>query len=212
MTELHRLWLDQIETPLGPLALAADDEGRLHAVGWTDGHARPARSVFAGLGGGAVALQPKSDPAGLSGALRAYFAGDLKVICDLPVWVEGTPFQRSVWSALREIPPGETRSYGEIARRIGRLSAVRAVGLANGANPVAIVVPCHRVIGSDGSLTGYAAGVERKRWLLAHERGGQLLLPQALRSDVACRDSIRSRTERPGSTIRRSSVDSSPSS
>ena len=88
----------------------------------------------------------------------------------------GTPFQRAVWRALREIPCGETRSYGEIARRIGRPKAVRAVGLANGANPIGIVVPCHRVIGSNGTLTGYGGGIERKRWLLAHE-GKVRLLP-----------------------------------
>jgi methylated-DNA-[protein]-cysteine S-methyltransferase len=84
--------------------------------------------------------------------------------------MEGTDFQRTVWQALRRIPCGTTISYGELARRIGRPAAVRAVGLANGANPVGVVVPCHRVIGADGSLTGYGGGIERKRWLLAHER------------------------------------------
>jgi methylated-DNA-[protein]-cysteine S-methyltransferase len=84
--------------------------------------------------------------------------------------MDGTDFQRTVWRALRQIPCGTTIFYGELARRIGRPAAVRAVGLANGANPVGVVVPCHRVIGSDGSLTGYGGGIERKRWLLAHER------------------------------------------
>jgi len=88
----------------------------------------------------------------------------------VPVRAGGTPFQRVVWAALREIPPGRTTSYGQLAARLGRPGASRAVGLANGANPVAIAVPCHRVIGADGTLTGYGGGIERKRWLLEHER------------------------------------------
>ena len=90
----------------------------------------------------------------------------------LPVETGGTEFQREVWRALRAIPAGETRSYGALASSIGRASAVRAVGLANGANPIGVVVPCHRVIGQNGALTGYAGGIERKRWLLAHEGTG----------------------------------------
>ncbi len=122
-------------------------------------------------------LTETSDPSGFTSALRAYFDGDIAAIDALPVAdVPGTPFQRSVWRALREIPGGETISYAELARRIGKPAAVRAVGLANGANPIGIVVPCHRVIGSDGTLTGYGGGVERKRWLLAHENRQQRLL------------------------------------
>jgi methylated-DNA-[protein]-cysteine S-methyltransferase len=117
-----------------------------------------------------VALAPASNPGGLTAAMSAYFGGDLAAIDMLPVETGGTPFQRSVWRALRDIPCGTTISYAELARRIGRPSAVRAVGLANGSNPVGIVVPCHRVIGSNGTLTGYGGGIERKRWLLAHER------------------------------------------
>ncbi len=100
--------------------------------------------------------------------LAAYFAGGLKKF-DLPLDPKGTPFQLSVWRALLEIPFGETISYGEQARRIGRPKAVRAVGLANGANPLSIVIPCHRVIGKNGSLTGYGGGLERKRFLLGLE-------------------------------------------
>jgi methylated-DNA-[protein]-cysteine S-methyltransferase len=96
-------------------------------------------------------------------------AGHTAVLDSLEVETAGTPFQRTVWHALREIPAGATMSYGALAKRIGRPSAVRAVGLANGANPIGIVVPCHRVVGADGSLTGYGGGLERKRWLLAHE-------------------------------------------
>jgi methylated-DNA-[protein]-cysteine S-methyltransferase len=101
--------------------------------------------------------------------LRAFFAGELTTF-DLPLAPAGTPFQRAVWDALRAIPFGETRSYRDVAVGLGAPSAVRAVGAANGKNPLAIVVPCHRVVGSSGALTGYAGGLARKRWLLAHER------------------------------------------
>ena len=100
--------------------------------------------------------------------LQAYFAGECTAF-DLPLAPRGTPFQQRVWQALGEIPYGQTVSYAEIARRIGQPNAVRAVGRANGSNPISIVVPCHRVIGSSGSLTGYGGGLDRKRWLLAHE-------------------------------------------
>jgi methylated-DNA-[protein]-cysteine S-methyltransferase len=103
--------------------------------------------------------------------LDEYFAGQ-RTAFDLPLSMHGTPFQRSVWSALREIGYGQTASYGEIARRVGRPGAARAVGIANGRNPISIVVPCHRVIGADGSLTGYGGGLERKRYLLELERAG----------------------------------------
>ena len=106
--------------------------------------------------------------------LQAYFAGGLREF-KLPLAAEGTPFQQRVWRALCDIPYGETISYGELARRIGQPTASRAVGLANGQNPIAIVVPCHRVIGANGSLTGYGGGLERKRWLLAHESKGSLI-------------------------------------
>lgn len=100
--------------------------------------------------------------------LRAYFAGELRQF-DLQLEPEGTEFQRRVWDALLEIPFGETRSYKDIALRIGDLAAVRAVGLANGRNPISVIVPCHRVIGTNGDLTGYGGGLPRKQWLLAHE-------------------------------------------
>jgi methylated-DNA-[protein]-cysteine S-methyltransferase len=106
--------------------------------------------------------------AGIVGQLEAYFAGE-RTTFDMPLQLSGTDFQRQVWSELQRIPYGETISYGELARRLGNPAAVRAVGLANGRNPIAIVVPCHRVIGADGSLTGYGGGLERKSWLLDHE-------------------------------------------
>lgn len=102
--------------------------------------------------------------------LTEYFSGD-RTKFDLPLRPEGTDFQQRVWRALRDIPFGETWSYGELARHIGNPTASRAVGLANGRNPISIVIPCHRVIGANGSMTGYGGGIERKRWLLAHERG-----------------------------------------
>jgi methylated-DNA-[protein]-cysteine S-methyltransferase len=111
---------------------------------------------------------------GAAAALRRYFAGDLRALDSVEVDTGGTPFQQEVWRALRRIPAGTTWSYARLAKEIGRPSATRAVAAANGANPVSIVVPCHRVIGSDGSLTGYGGGLPRKQWLLAHE--GALLL------------------------------------
>jgi methylated-DNA-[protein]-cysteine S-methyltransferase len=169
-----RLWRDELDTPLGPLTLVADDDGRLRAVGWCDGGDRRGDRcdrMAQTLDAWAPRLARARDPGGLTSALRAYFGGELAAIDELPVVLDGTPFQETVWRALRRIPCGETRSYGELARAIGKPAAVRAVGLANGSNPIGVVVPCHRVIGTDGSLTGYGGGLHRKRWLLAHERG-----------------------------------------
>lgn len=105
--------------------------------------------------------------------LEEYFAGKRKQF-DLPLSLRGTEFQRQVWAALRDIPYGETRNYGQIAQAVGRPKAVRAVGMANHRNPISIIVPCHRVVGADGSLTGYGGGLENKKFLLALERGGSL--------------------------------------
>jgi methylated-DNA-[protein]-cysteine S-methyltransferase len=160
--------VDRLDTAIGELTLVADLEGRLRAVDWSDQEASLLGSLRRRYGSGVV-LTSGRDPSGLTSAIAAYFRGELRIIDELPVATGGTGFQRAVWTALRSIPCGTTLSYSELARRIGRPSAVRAVGLANGANPVAVVVPCHRVIGQDGGLTGYAGGVHRKRWLLAHE-------------------------------------------
>ena len=116
-----------------------------------------------------------ADPAGAVGALTAYFAGALKALDTIPVELQGTPFQRRVWEQLRTVRAGSTATYAELARAIGAPKAVRAVGAANGANPVALIVPCHRIIGSSGHLTGYGGGLDRKRWLLAHESGERKL-------------------------------------
>ena len=180
MAETLRLLIDRIETPIGELAIVADDAGRLRAVEWTDHDANMQRSLRLHYGPDGYSLTPAPNPGGVSAAIRAYFAGNLRAIDALPVATGGTAFQRTVWRALRRIPCGETISYRELARRVDRPAAVRAVGLANGSNPISVVVPCHRVIGSDGSLTGYGGGIERKRWLLAHERraGAASVLPR----------------------------------
>jgi methylated-DNA-[protein]-cysteine S-methyltransferase len=116
------------------------------------------------------ALERQPDPNGFTHRLRRYFDGNAAALDPIQVETGGTLFQQSVWLALREIPLGTTISYGELAARIGRSSAARAVGSANSLNPVGIVLPCHRVIGSSGALTGYAGGMHRKQWLLDHER------------------------------------------
>ncbi len=181
MAEPLRLLIDRTETPIGELVIVADREGRLRAVDWSDYESRMQRLLRLHYGERGFVLEPERNPGGLTKAMSAYFAGKLGVIASLPVETGGTPFQRTVWAALRDIPCGTTVSYSELARRIDRPIAVRAVGLANGANPVGIVVPCHRVVGANGSLTGYGGGIERKRWLLAHEGhdASQALLPFA---------------------------------
>src|SRR5271156_2719457 len=173
MSETLRLMIDRLATPIGGMVVVADHDGNLRAVDWTDHEPRMHRFLQLHCGEGGFSLEPVADIKGLTSAIHRYFAGDLKVIDTLPVQTAGTPFQREVWRALREIPCGTTVSYGKLAERIGRPTAVRAVGLANGSNPIGIVVPCHRVIGSDGSLTGYGGGIERKRWLLEHENKHQ---------------------------------------
>ena len=169
MAETLRLCVDRIPTPIGELMVVADGEGRLRATDWTEHEAGLLRLLRLHYGEGGYTLEPGENPGGLTAAIAAYFAGDLAAIDGLPVATGGTAFQRAVWAALREIPCGTTVSYSQLAERIGRPSAVRAVGLANGSNPVSIVVPCHRVVGKGGSLTGYGGGIDRKRWLLAHE-------------------------------------------
>jgi methylated-DNA-[protein]-cysteine S-methyltransferase len=164
-----RLFIDRIHTPIGEMLLVADQDGHLRAVDWSDHETRMRRLLRLHYGEKGFSLEAARNPHGLSNMMGDYFAGDLKAIEAAPVETAGTRFQREVWRALREIPCGTTISYAQLAGWIGRPTSVRAVGLANGANPVGIVVPCHRVIGSGGSLTGYGGGVERKRWLLEHE-------------------------------------------
>jgi methylated-DNA-[protein]-cysteine S-methyltransferase len=166
--EMLALSIATLDSPVGPLLIAADGDGRLRLVHF-DPPRDPAALLARACGAPAVDLAWHADPAGCVSALRAYFDGALEAIDALPAAPTGTPFQQEVWQALRIIPSGTTSSYGAIARQLGRPAASRAVGLANGANPVAIVIPCHRVVGSTGALTGYGGGLDRKRWLLAHE-------------------------------------------
>ncbi len=153
-------WTVEISSPIGPITLTANEHG-LCEVRIQHEHSSKTQAT----------AKKSTDPTLREAArqFRAYFAGELKHF-DLPLDTRlGTNFQQRVWAALRTIHFGETASYRDIARQIGSPNAVRAVGAANGRNPLAIIVPCHRIIGADGSLTGYAAGLDNKRWLLAHE-------------------------------------------
>ncbi|NQW49866.1 MAG: methylated-DNA--[protein]-cysteine S-methyltransferase [Rhodospirillales bacterium] len=169
MAEPLDLRVDRLATPVGELLILADGEGRLRAIDWTDHEARMRLLLDRSCGTGRYSISAARDPGGLTTAMRSYFRGDLAVIDTLRVEMPGTPFQRSVWQALRKIHCGTTITYAELATRIGKPQAIRAAGLANGRNPIGIVVPCHRVIGSNGTLTGYGGGLPRKKWLLEHE-------------------------------------------
>jgi len=162
-------FLENLNTPTGPMLIVTDEQDRLRALDWKDHEPRMYRLLGRHYGGAPAHLATRRAPSMARRSLEAYFAGEIVAIDQVSVETAGTEFQQTVWAALRTIPAGRTLSYGELARRIGRPSAVRAVGLANGANPTGIVVPCHRVIGADHSLTGYGGGIERKRWLLEHE-------------------------------------------
>jgi methylated-DNA-[protein]-cysteine S-methyltransferase len=169
--------MEQIDTPIGEMFIIADLDGNLRATDWTEHEGRMRRLLRLHYGENGFRVEQAGNLHRLTNAIRRYFAGELDAIDALPVQTGGTPFQRKVWYALRQINCGTALSYAQLAERIGRPTAVRAVGLANGSNPVGIVVPCHRVIGSDGSLTGYGGGIERKRWLLEHERVLQKSMP-----------------------------------
>lgn len=169
MVEILEFLVDRLATPIGELLIVADRQGRLRTVDWTDHDARMRRLLDRYYGKGRYTLDAARDPGELTKAMRAYFKGDIEAIDRLPVETTGTDFQRSVWRSLRKIRRGRTISYAELASRIGKPRAVRAAGLANGQNPISIVVPCHRVIGSNGTLTGYGGGLPRKKWLLEHE-------------------------------------------
>ena len=153
---------------IGPIHVVADG-ATLLAMEFGDVEHRLMPMLRARYGTG-LRLEPVDDLDEIAVAIRAYFDGDLRAIDRLAVDGGGTAFQRRAWDALREIPPGETRTYGQMAALLGRSNAARAVGSANALNPISLVVPCHRLVGSDGALTGYGGGIERKRWLLAHER------------------------------------------
>lgn len=160
------LAFDRLDSPIGAIAVVARG-GALCALDFDDCAERMQSILQRRFG--SVTLRRESDPCGFTTRVRAYMDGALDALDDIEVDTGGTAFQRDVWSALRQIPCGETTSYGAMAKSMGRPGAARAVGITNGRNPVALVLPCHRVIGADGSLTGYAGGIERKRWLLRHE-------------------------------------------
>jgi methylated-DNA-[protein]-cysteine S-methyltransferase len=163
----HQFFVEQFATPTGTMLLLTDDEEQARALDWED-HSERVHQLLR-LQYGAVRLEPKAGVSRIRRAIEAYYAGALAAIANLPVITAGTAFQREVWAALRGIPMGETTTYGRLAGQLGRPKAMRAVGMANGCNPVSIIVPCHRVIGANASLTGYGGGLERKRWLLRHE-------------------------------------------
>jgi methylated-DNA-[protein]-cysteine S-methyltransferase len=157
----------EVASPVGTWALAVGPLGLCRLTAGEDWDA--ISLTLARRFGNPVHLREVVDPGGAVSALHAYFAGDLRALDALAVDPGGTEFQRQVWAELRRIAPGRTTSYGKLATAIGRPAAMRAVGAANGANPVAVVIPCHRVIGKNGALTGYGGGLPRKAWLLRHE-------------------------------------------
>lgn len=168
---MKQLQYDIVSTPIGNKMVVVDhdESDAICALHWTDGGEPEEMSRSLRRHYGDYVLQRVDDPAGHSAAIRAYFAGDVHAIDSLPVSTGGTEFQRGVWLGLRGIPAGEVLTYGEFAARLGRPTAPRAVGMACGSNPVGLVLPCHRVVGSTGSLTGFGGGLDRKQWLLEHE-------------------------------------------
>jgi methylated-DNA-[protein]-cysteine S-methyltransferase len=176
------LILEHMSSPIGTIKLVADETGTLRALDFDDYEDRMLRLLRLHYGNAALERTPV--PASIREALQRYFDGDLTALASIPCATAGSDFQRAVWAMLRQIPPSTTWSYGELAKRLGMPNASRAVGLANGANPIGIVVPCHRVIGASGKLTGYGGGLHRKRWLLMHE---QALPAESASSDLFSR-------------------------
>jgi methylated-DNA-[protein]-cysteine S-methyltransferase len=159
--------LDRLQTPIGTALLVTDTGGVLRALDWEE--YEPRMKGLLRLQYGAVVLEERGSPNDLRSALIAYFKGDLDRLTTIKWRVAGTPFQQKVWMALPKIPAGTTMSYGALAARLNAPNAMRAVGHANGSNPISVVVPCHRLIGANGALVKYGGGLERKRWLLEHE-------------------------------------------
>jgi methylated-DNA-[protein]-cysteine S-methyltransferase len=164
---LHHLYVERMPTPIGMALLTTDAAGLVRAFDFEDMEPRMTRLLRRHYG--TAVLHAGAAPQTVKEPLARYFAGELHALAALRWATAGTAFQRCVWTALLTIPVGTTLSYGALAGRIGKPAASRAVGLANGGNPISVIVPCHRVIGSDGSLTGYGGGLARKQWLLAHE-------------------------------------------
>lgn len=161
-----KLFIDSFDSALGTILLVSDGE-RLRALDYADHENR--MLTLLKRHSPDFQLREAHDPQGFSSLINTYLAGDLTSIDRISVNTGGTAFQQQVWAALRRIPPGTVLTYGELAAQLGKPTAARAVGMTNALNPIAIVVPCHRLVGANGSLTGYAGGLERKRWLLQHE-------------------------------------------
>ena len=164
---MNRFWYCEYNSPVGQLRIAGDEIGVV-SLDFDDFEKRMCRLIEARFG--QHQLCPGADPIGVIPHLDRYFNEGIETFREVPVNLRGSPLQSEVWSALREIPAGQTRTYGQLAAELGRPKASRAVGHANSLNPVGIIVPCHRVIGANGKLTGYAGGLHRKEWLLHHER------------------------------------------
>lgn len=171
-----KLARSHFDTPTGPMMLLLDEDQQVRLFEWVDHQARMERLLARHYPKTTFAIADEPAPLGYQTAIQSYFSGDTTALESLPVAFGGTPFQQTVWKALQTIPAGKTLSYGQLAAQIGNPNAMRAVGLANSANPIALIVPCHRVIGANGTLTGYGGGMERKQWLLRHEGA----LPQNL--------------------------------
>ena len=159
--------LDRLDTPIGVALLVTDEDGVLCALDWQD--YEPRMRELLRLQHGVSDLKDRAAPRGVRSALSTYFEGELGALRAIKTRLGGTAFQRKVWMALATIPPGTTMSYGALAAALGAPKAMRAVGHANGANPLSIVIPCHRLIGANGALVKYGGGLNRKRWLLQHE-------------------------------------------
>jgi methylated-DNA-[protein]-cysteine S-methyltransferase len=171
---MSTLFIDRVESELGQILVVTDEEA-VCAVDFLDYEQRMMKLLVQQYS--SIELVEKVNPQGVSDRISTYLAGDFNSLDEIPVKTGGTAFQQQVWLALRQILPGTTATYGELARRINRPNACRAVGMANSLNPIAIVLPCHRIIGANGSLTGYAGGLGRKRWLLQHEGMSNRSLP-----------------------------------
>jgi methylated-DNA-[protein]-cysteine S-methyltransferase len=167
-TQPDHITVSTFQTPIGTALIASDEDGVLRAFNWTD--YEDAMRAWLARRYPQARMSQGAAPAALAEAFCAYFAGQADALSTVAWRAAGTPFQLQIWNLLCAIPAGETISYGELARRAGRPTASRAAGAANGRNPLALVVPCHRVIGAGGALTGYAGGMQRKAWLLDHER------------------------------------------
>jgi methylated-DNA-[protein]-cysteine S-methyltransferase len=199
MNQVLELLIDRLNTPIGEMLIVADKNGKLRAVDWTDCERRMYALLQRQYGQNGFSFEPACNPDNLTRSIGSYFEGELSAINVLPVETGGTPFQREVWRTLRSIPCGATICYAQLAEQIGRPRAIRAVGLANGSNPIGVIIPCHRVIGADGSLTGYGGGIERKRWLLQHENARTMRLSRAACELAAMESSYKCLGPRPRS-------------